>query len=69
MEMELTTYLTQLRTNKHMTKAALAEKLRVSPAIVSQWESGEALPNFKSLKKLSYFYKISADDFINKWTP
>ena len=64
--MTLSEYLMRMRLQKGITKDALSKKLGVSPAVVSGWESDRSLPNFRSIKALCNYYKISADEIISK---
>lgn len=44
----------------------VAEKLGVSPSIVSAYETGERTPSAENLLSLSYLYNISTDYLLGK---
>ena len=62
--MEFHEKLQKLRTDKNLTQEELAEKLFVSRAAVSKWESGRGYPSIDSLKAVSEFFHITIDDLI-----
>ena len=62
--MEFHEKLQALRTEKNLTQEALAEKLYVSRAAVSKWESGRGYPSIDSLKAMAEFFDISIDELI-----
>ena len=62
--MEFNEKLQQLRTNRNMTQEELAEKLFVSRAAISKWESGRGYPNIESLKTIAKFFDITIDELI-----
>ena len=47
--MEFNEKLQKLRTNENLTQEELAEKLYVSRAAISKWESGRGYPSIDSL--------------------
>jgi transcriptional regulator with XRE-family HTH domain len=49
---EFASWLVATRKQKKLTQAQLAERVGVSPAQVSQWESGKAEPKTDVLKQL-----------------
>ena len=49
----------ELRTQKGMSQAELAEKVFVSRQAVSRWENGETVPNTETLKLLSKVFDVS----------
>ena len=49
----------ELRTQKGMSQAELAEKVFVSRQAVSRWENGETVPNTETLKLLSKYSMFS----------
>ena len=63
--MEFHEKLQQLRKQKDLTQEQLAEKLYVSRAAVSKWESGRGYPNIDSLKAIAAFYSITIDDLLS----
>ena len=63
--MEFNEKLQHLRKQKHLTQEQLAEKLYVSRAAVSKWESGKGYPNIESLKAVSELFSVSIDDLLS----
>ena len=63
--MEFHEKLQQLRKQKGLTQEQLAEKLYVSRAAVSKWESGRGYPNIDSLKAIARFYSITIDELLS----
>ena len=63
--MEFSEKLQQLRKQKELTQEQLAEKLYVSRAAVSKWESGRGYPNLDSLKDIAEFFGISVDELLS----
>lgn len=57
-------FLASLRKEKKLTQANLAELLNVTPQAISRWETGESIPDIKSLSLLSTFYEVSIDEII-----
>lgn len=47
-----------------MTQEELAEKLYVSRAAISKWESGRGYPNIESLKAIAKIFDITIDELI-----
>lgn len=56
--MELKDKLKQLRQEKNMTQAQLAEKLFVSRSTIAKWENGLGLPNPEAMQALEELFKI-----------
>lgn len=56
--------LKKLRTENNLTQDQLAERLYVTRAAVSKWETGRGYPNIDSLKQLSNLFGISIDQLI-----
>ena len=63
--MEFHEKLQALRKQKGLTQEEAAEKLFVSRAAVSKWESGRGYPNIDSLKALAGLYAVSIDDLLS----
>lgn len=55
-----------LRTKYGYSQKQVAEKLGVSPSIVSGYETGERTPSTEILVSLSYLYGCSTDYLLNK---
>jgi len=62
--MEFNEKLQKLRTAQNMTQEELAEKLYVSRAAISKWESGRGYPNIDSLKAIAKFFNVTIDELI-----
>ena len=54
-----------LRKNKGLTQEQLAEKIFVSRAAVSKWESGRGYPSIDSLKLVAEFFSLTLDELIS----
>jgi len=54
-----------LRKQNNMTQDQLAEKLFVSRAAVSKWESGRGYPNIDSLKAITKLFNITLDALLS----
>ena len=63
--MEFHEKLQELRKQKKLTQEQLAEKLYVSRAAVSKWESGRGYPNIDSLKAIANFYGVTIDEMLS----
>lgn len=63
--MNLPKRLAELREEKKLTQAQLAEQMNVSRQTVSRWEFGEVAPSVENLKKLSELYGVSVDDLLS----
>ena len=63
--MEFHKKLQELRKHKGLTQEELAEKLYVSRAAVSKWESGRGYPNIDSLKDIARFYSVTIDELLS----
>jgi transcriptional regulator with XRE-family HTH domain len=62
--MEFNEKLQELRKSKGLTQEELAEKLFVSRAAISKWESGRGYPSIDSLKEISRFFSVTIDEMI-----
>lgn len=63
--MKLHEKLYQLRKEKGLTQAELAERLEVSRQSVSNWEVGTTTPSTKRLRDLSQLYDVPLDYLLN----
>ena len=63
--MDFNEKLQELRKQKGLTQEELAEKLFVSRAAVSKWESGRGYPNIESLKAIAKFFSITLDGLLS----
>jgi transcriptional regulator with XRE-family HTH domain len=53
--------LKQLRESKYLLQMEVAEKLDVSPATVSLWESGKRQPDLRSIRELAVVYAVTPE--------
>ena len=53
--------LTNLRTQHGLSQKAVADRLQLSPSIVSGYETGERTPSTEVLLRLTALYRCSAD--------
>lgn len=64
--MEFKDNLKQLRMEKGLTQAQLAEKLFVSRSTVAKWENGLGLPNPESMAALEELFGVTAQEIATK---
>lgn len=65
MDMEFGEKLKKLRIENNWTQEQVAQKLFISRAAISKWESGRGYPNIESLKDISRLYNQSIDDLLS----
>ena len=58
--------LQELRTKYGYSQKQVAQKLEISPSIVSGYETGERTPSVEILLALSYLYNCSVDYLLGK---
>jgi len=58
--------LQRLRLNKGLTQKEVADRLCISPSIISGYETGERTPSTEVLLALSYLYQCSTDFLLGK---
>ncbi len=58
--------LKELRIANNLSQKEVAQKLDVSPSIISGYETGERTPSLENLLALSYLYKCSTDYLLGK---
>lgn len=58
--------LRSLRIANHYSQKQVATTLRVSPAIISSYETGERTPSTENLLALSYLYRCTTDYLLGK---
>ena len=63
--MEFNEKLQELRKKSGMTQEELAQRLYVSRAAVSKWESGRGYPNIDSLKEIAKCFSVSIDALLS----
>lgn len=59
----------QLRTNKNLTQAQLAELVNVSDKAVSKWERGEGCPDISILPKLAEVLGVEMESLVEGFIP
>lgn len=57
--------LRDLRKEKNLTQAELAEKLGVSNRSISRWENGMTMPDFDLLIELADFYEVDVRELLD----
>ncbi|WP_051999853.1 helix-turn-helix transcriptional regulator [Schleiferilactobacillus shenzhenensis] len=60
--------LRQLRTDRHLTQQAVADKLGLTRQTISKWENGKGYPDFENLLLLCAVYDVSIDQVLNPQT-
>lgn len=55
------TRIKELRLKNNLTQKDIAEKIGLTPTGISYWESGNAVPNYDTLKKLADLFNVSID--------
>lgn len=63
--MEFREKLQELRKQAKWTQEQLAEKIHISRAAVSKWESGRGFPNLDALKNLARVFEVSIDQLLS----
>lgn len=58
-------FISECRKEKHMTQAALAEKLGISDRAVSKWETGRSMPDASIMLDLCELLGITVNDLFN----
>lgn len=62
--MEIGKKIANLRKNKNITQAQLAEYLAVNPQTVSRWEADGGTPDVMLLPKIALFFGVSLDELF-----
>lgn len=62
---EFGNFLYELRKEKGMTQAQLADRLGVTNKAVSKWETGEAMPETALLVPISEIFGVTVDELLN----
>lgn len=62
-------YLQLLRKANNMTQEALANELNISRQAVSNWETGNTLPDLDALLQLSKLYGVTINDLLEPQIP
>lgn len=63
--MEFREKLQELRKQEKWTQEQLAERIHISRAAVSKWESGRGFPNIEALKNLARVFGVSVDQLLS----
>ena len=63
---DLSTKLKELRMSQNLSQSDVAKKLKISPSIVSGYETGERTPSTENQLPLAYLYKCSTDYLLGK---
>lgn len=58
-------FLKELRTEKSITQAELAELLGVSNRSISRWENGTTMPDFDLLIELAKYYDVEVGEILD----
>lgn len=56
--------ISELRKEKALSQKELGEMLGVSNKAVSKWETGEAMPQMKTIVKMAEFFNLSPDELL-----
>lgn len=64
-QMKIGNFLKELRKEKGITQAQLAETLNVFARTVSRWETGSNMPDISILVDIADYYDISIPEIIN----
>ena len=62
--MEFSEKLKELRMQKGISQAKLAADIHISRSAVAKWENGLGLPNEESLRLLSVYFGVSAEELM-----
>lgn len=62
--MKLSERLTELRKEKNLSQAELADALNISRQSVSLWENGSTVPALDKLQFLAEFYGVTLDELF-----
>ena len=57
-------FIYNLRVEKGLTQADVAQRLGVTPAAVSKWENGSTKPRYEMLLRLSEIFQVSTEELI-----
>lgn len=65
MNMEFKDILRELREEKGLTQAQLAEQLHFSLSIINKWENGKKNPSVEAIKILAKYFNVTTDYLLN----
>lgn len=57
--------LKELRQAKGMTRAQLSKAIDIPERTIARWENSETAMYFRTAVKLSEFFEVSLDEFVN----
>lgn len=57
--------LKELRQAKGMTRAQLSKAIDIPERTIARWENSETDMYFRTAVKLSEFFEVSLDEFVN----
>lgn len=64
--MNLAENIANLRKNRSLTQAQLAEALNITAAAVSKWETGAAVPDLDTLVALADYFRVPMDELLGR---
>jgi len=64
--MKINEKLIRYRKNNALTRGELAEKLSISSNSISEWETGQSIPNTEMLDKIAVVFKTSVDKLLDE---
>lgn len=64
--MNLAENIVNLRKNRGLTQAQLAEALNMTSAAVSKWETGTATPDLDTLIALADYFRVPMDELLGR---
>ncbi len=62
--LKIGSFLKELRKQKGLTQAEVADYLYVSPKTISRWENGDGIPDINILTDIADFYGITVDELL-----
>ena len=64
--MEFKDILCELRTNRHLSQAKLADKLGLSAGTIGMYENGTRMPSREAQEKIADFFNVSLDYLMGR---
>lgn len=59
--MEIKDVIKELRNDKGLTQAELANEINFSLSIINKWENGKKVPNTEAIKILAWYFDVTTD--------
>ena len=56
----------EFRVRNNLSQSELAEKLKVTQGLISQWENNETLPKVSALVQMADLFNCSVDDLVKE---